>query len=143
MQTILIILIIVFGIIPLLRIVWQRWVQPWLLRRAANKMEDYLRAATGMPPREETRSRKTSSRQSSRENSGGRRTAHSAYQSSGPLIPREYAVDVEFVETKEYSATVEITGEESGGHHKGRRSASRVTIESQVSDVEYTEIKIR
>lgn len=140
MQGVLIFLIILFVVFPLARIAWQRWVQPWLIRRATRKMEDYLRAATGMPPREETRKK---SKDTGRHAATGSGAVHgrSSYGGradtwQGPLIPKEYAVDVEYVEVREYSSTVEITG--SGSSRNERKQ--RVVAESQVSDVEYTEI---
>ncbi len=139
MRTVILILIIIFIVWPLARYAWQRWVQPWLIRRASRKMEDYIRAAAGMPPREkESRGKKHHSRQPA----GSSRQPGGNTDWEGPLIPKEYAVDVEFTEIREYSSVIEITGEESSRHHR-KRSASKVTVESQVSDVEYVEIKTR
>lgn len=139
MGNVIIILIIIFVAWPLVRYVWFRWIQPWLIRRASNKMEDYIRAASGMPPREK-KAHKSSSRRDDGQ-SYGRRRSQSAYSAGeGPLIPKEYAVDVEYTEIREYSSAIEITGEESHRRHR-RHSSGGVNIESQVSDVEYVEIK--
>lgn len=108
----------------------------------ARRAEDYLRRATGMPPRpgsrDEKRQQKTSRQTSGA--SGGRANAYSrrsrqqkrSYRDPNePIIPREYAEDVEFVETRSYSeTTIGADG-----------PAPRQYNESQVSDVEFVEIK--
>lgn len=119
----------------------------------ANRTEDYLRKATGMPPRpgsrEERRQQRASQQSQYRSsesegsyyyNSSGysngsafrsRSRRRSRYSSNEPLIPREYAEDVEFVEIKSFSqSTIKETVETEKQYH-----------ESQVSDVEWVEIK--
>ena len=95
------------------------------------KAEDYFRASMGMPPRD----KKKNSRENTTQNNYSRSRQESGYHGRDPeepLIPKEYAEDVEFVETKDYSETrssSQTEGKEVNYH------------ESQVSDVEWTEIK--
>ena len=77
------------------------------------------------PPRERKKSNKRT-RQDSRQ-----QKRHGTYQTE-PIIPKEYAEDVEFVEIKEYSETTIET-------HKATSSVKY--HESQVSDAEWVEIK--
>lgn len=63
-----------------------------------------------------------------------RQRSHSSY-SSGPIIPKEYAEDVEFVETKEFSQTI-ISQSPADTRRK-----ETFREESQVSDAEWEEEK--
>lgn len=115
-------------------IVWP-YISRWLKRKATEKAEDYLRAQMGMPPRDK-KSRKGSFWSGSSESSHNSRQRErrnpfgpDSY-TRGPIIPKEYAEDVEFVETKDYSETERRTVSGSESYH-----------ESQISDAEYTEIK--
>ena len=135
MGVFLIILILIFAFGPY---IWRRWIQPWIIKRAQRKMEDYLRAATGMPPRDSKAGKKQTRPQDDDSRRSSRRRRRYYNPEPGPILPRDYAVDVEYTEIKEYSESVEITGEQ-----HGRRKTQRVTVEEQVSDVEYTEIKLR
>lgn len=134
----------IFLIIVIVVIFCWPWISRWLKQFLANRTEDYLRKATGMPPRPGSREDKRQQRTSrqaygssdksapysnySRRSRQQRRTRR-AYNE--PIIPPEYAEDVEFVETKSFSET---TIGESGGQ-------SRQFHESQVSDAEWVEIK--
>lgn len=123
--------LIIFLIILLLWPTIMKWVGRFMARRA----EDYLRKATGMPPRPGSRqARREEARKESRREA---RPDRGYYDPSGPIIPKEYAEDVEFVETKDFSETVIAPGE-------GKKKGSDKTIyrESQVSDVEWEEIRI-
>lgn len=135
----------VFLTIILILILCWPTIRKWSARFVANRTEDYIRRATGMPPRpgsrEERRQAKqnaqsgSASRQSSRRsNSSTRRTNTTSTPSNEPLIPKEYAEDVEFVETINYSETV-IGATSSDGRNT-------VYHESQVSDVEWEEIRL-
>lgn len=130
--------LIIFLLILLFWPVIMKWVGRFMARRA----EDYLRKATGMPPRPGSRKARKEERESRRDNAAGRsaagrrRGADRRYDPAGPIIPREYAEDVEFVETKDFSETV------IGAPDNERGSNVRYT-ESQVSDVEWEEIKTR
>lgn len=109
----------------------------------ANKAEDFLRNATGMPPRPGSRKAKKEASERKRQNSGDNsgsyyRSRRRYRQTSGdePIIPKEYAEDVEFVETKEFSQTT-IDSSYSSGNSRTEWH------ESQVSDVEWEEIKTK
>lgn len=110
-------------------------IKRWLARFMARRAEDWLRNAAGLPPRPDSRAGRRAARERERRNTrngraGGR--AQQAATSGGPIIPKEYAVDVEFTEIKEFGET------EIGN---GNQSASKVRTESQVSDAEWVEIK--
>ena len=134
----LLILILIFIGVPLL---W-RWLKPYFFRWAQHRTEDYIRSQMGMPPRDKNKSRTQQNQQrySSSEgySSGSYSSAPYGYRrrgrgySSGPLIPKEYAVDVEYTEIRSYSSDETIA---SDGH------AVRYTVESQVSDAEIIEIR--
>ena len=108
-------------------------ISRWIKRKAMERAEDYLRSSMGMPPRDKSR-RKS---QRGDENYSGTYSGSYSKNYSGhtpsnePLIPKEYAEDVEFVETTDYS-------------QKETREEGRIKKqyhESQISDVEFTEIK--
>lgn len=123
-------------------------ISKWMQRFLAHRTEDYLRKATGMPPRPGSREAKRQARQQPSASSANaysgtsgrqegrtytRRTGRSrSYGRHEPLIPKEYAEDVEFVETINYSDTT------IGADYAGSRT---VYHESQVSDAEWVEIK--
>lgn len=128
----LIILILIFVGLPLL---W-RAIKPWFFRWSQRRMEDALRNAMGMPPRDESRSSSHAggSRRSYYSSSGraGEGRRQKSRHESGPLIPKEYAVDVEYNEIHSYSQETEIASD-------GRRVSYQV--ESQVSEAEIIEIR--
>lgn len=128
----LLILIVLFALMPAI----VRLLRGYMQRRA----EDYVRRMMGMPPRPGKRSG-DAPRDAGRTGRGGgtyRRQARRAAQSpQEPIIPREYAEDVEYTETKEYSRT---TAGAASGDGNGR---TRVRVESQVEDVEWEEITTR
>lgn len=129
----LLILILIFIGVPLL---W-RWLKPYFFRWAQNRTEDYIRRQMGMPPRDRKKERKNRRQQSNASSGGyssdpyGRHRGSRSY-SSGPLIPKEYAVDVEYTEIHSYSSEETIASD-------GNRV--RYTVESQVSDAEIIEIR--
>lgn len=116
----LLILILIFIGIPLL---W-KWLKPYFFRWMQHRTEDYVRNAMGMPPRDKKKSSGPSDNRA--------RRSRRRYYSSGPLIPKEYAVDVEYTEIRSYSSDETIAPE---GH------TVRYTVESQVSDAEIIEIR--
>jgi len=65
----------------------------------------------------------------------GRRRRGPRARQNVPIIPKEYAEDVEFVETIDYSETEIRTDGKPG------RASSSSYQESQVSDAEWEEIK--
>lgn len=112
--------------------IW-RWLQPYFYRWARRRTEDYMRRAMGMPPhgRGQSRGRKTSGYgNASRGNA--RTSSRRRHKESGPLIPKEYAEDVEYTEIHSYSEESTIASD-----------GARVSYvrESQVSDAEIIEIK--
>lgn len=116
----------------------------------ANKAEDFLRSAAGMPPRPGSRKAKkeAANRKNGSYDSAGNNDSYgyydpyrsrrrsNRYYNDGPIIPKEYAEDVEFVETKEFSQT----SIDSAGSAGTDRTDWH---ESQVSDAEWEEIKIK
>ncbi len=130
---------VILLIFLLLFLLWPRiiaWLRPhiqaWMLRR----IEKHIRRAAGIPdeePRDRRRSRKTDAG-----NNTDNGYSRHAPQHSGPIIPREYAEDVEYTETIDYSSDTTVAPDGT------RREHSRVRVEtheSQVSDAEWEEIK--
>lgn len=133
----LLILILIFIGVPFL---W-RWLKPYFFRWAQHRTEDYVRRQMGMPPRDRKKTRSQqrqsysssggySSENYSQETYGSRRRSYGS--SSGPLIPKEYAVDVEYTEIRSYSSDETIASD---------GKTVRYTVESQVSDAEIIEIR--
>ncbi len=105
-----------------------------------HRAEDYLRRSMNMPPRPGSREDKKRKRQQ-RENPTPRSRQRRQQASAGePLIPKEYAEDVEYVEIKDYSETTIVEGTVSKGKRKD--STENIRIENQVSDVEWVEVKM-
>lgn len=123
----LIILILIFIGLPLL---W-RWLKPYFFRWAQHRTEDYVRKSMGMPPRDKSRSRRSNAYNSSSSSSSSKKRKQSQYH-SGPIIPKEYAVDVEYTEIKSYSSDEVIASD---------GKTVRYSVESQVSDAEILEIR--
>ena len=99
------------------------------------KAEDYVRSSMGMPPRDKSKRHKSGERTSSgSQQYYGRNGRNSTYRQhkDEQIIPKEYAEDVDFIEIKDYSQTTIHTTE--GKKHTEYH-------ESQISDVEFTEIK--
>ena len=120
-------------------LIFSPYIKPWLRRRAERKLQDYLRAQMGMPTEKEQRRARREAEKQEKRTSGKRgfwsrpphREDHSLH-APAEIIPREYAVDVEYTEIRQFSQTTIASDSDSG--------RSFVT-ECQVSDVEYTEIK--
>lgn len=141
----LVIILIIFLCWPTI----SKWVGRWVSAFVARRTEDYIRRATGMPPRPGSREAKRRAKaQASGGYAGNQYDAHDPYgesprgrygsrrrnsTGSSSIIPKEYAEDVEFTETIEYSGST-ISGETPHSEIKFRR-------ESQVSDVEWEEIR--
>lgn len=127
-------------------LIFSPYIKPWLRRRAERKLTDYLRSQMGMPTEKEMRkAQKEAEKREQRQNvkngfwSRPRgATQQSSQHAPKEIIPREYAVDVEFTEVRQFSQTT-IAADAASAKAKGRK----VVVESQVSDVEYTEIKIK
>lgn len=139
-------MIYVLIIIIALCLLWP-WIQPriasWIWRYVDRRKEDILRRMMGMPTRaqekharkeaEKAASRKSAANPffSSRRRRGPRR--HPAPSEPASQRLRAVAVDVEYVEIKEFEST-----RIAEGHRE-----QRVYREEQVQDVEFTEYKER
>lgn len=123
-----------FGILVIIFLAWlllRPLLAPYLQRWFMHSMENRLRRMAGMPSRKEEkrqRKRRTSYSQSNRQ-------THKS-KTREPIIPKEYAEDVEFVEIKSYSETTIISGENPKGEKK-----TKIVVESQIEDVEFVEYK--
>ncbi|MDE7108528.1 MAG: hypothetical protein K2O49_00980 [Muribaculaceae bacterium] len=134
--------VIIIVIIILVWLIFGARIRAWLTRRInnfiANRTEDFIRKAAGMPPRDKSESKRrkterTGDERTRRSSQRRRGRSRDEYYSRGPIIPKEYAEDVEFVEIKEFSQTdieARFNDKETVEYH-----------ESQVSDVEWVEIK--
>ena len=119
---------------------WLLWptISRWLKRKAMERAEDYMRASMGMPPRDKKKKKKSGANSTEEGNTyyyqRKRRNPFGPDRyTDEPIIPKEYAEDVEFVETKDYSST------ESRMNHGDKKVETY--HESQISDAEFTEIK--
>ena len=117
---------------------WLVWpaISRWLKRKAMQRAEDYMRASMGMPPRDKKKNKYNKEQKNSSDNFYYQRQRRNPFgndsYSNQSIIPKEYAEDVEFTETKEFSNSEE------------QKSSSRninTYHESQISDAEWTEIK--
>lgn len=128
----------IFFLVLLLVFVFWPYISKWLARKAQKKLHDYFLRSMGLQPEKETRKQRKQREQRQREYEGQqaqRRREYSRQQrNKEPLIPKEYAEDVEFVETKEFSSSSSTI-----------ESNDKYTIyhESQISDVEWVEIKTK
>lgn len=114
-----------FGILIIIVLfLWLVWpaISRWLKRKAQEKTAEFFYRKMGMPPpyNENRRSRST-------------RRTYNERKKSEPIIPKEYAEDIEYTEIKEFKTETVITSEDKGVKYKK---------ESQISDAEWTEIKI-
>lgn len=127
-----------FLIVLILIVILWPWITKWVKGFLSRRTEDAIRRMMGMPSRkEEKRRRKENEKKqaaaaqrnkrqtAARERDAGRRDAVRSM--------KENAVDVEYTEYKEFSQT-KITLEDDCGN-------ARTYTESQVSDVEFVEIK--
>lgn len=109
-------------------------IMRWLKRKAMERTEDYLRQSMGMPPREKKKKGRDKRQQEDQDSYYYRthQRAGNPYYRKGPVIPSEYAEDVEYIETIDYS-----------GKEYTERIHRHIEIhyERQVSDAEWTEIK--
>lgn len=128
----------IFLIIVLAIILFWPYISRWIARLVARRMEDMVRRQFGMPPRkeEERQKRERGGENDSRYDRGyggrQRRGYYSGDSKGGPIIPPEYAEDIEYTETIDYSEDTEVCSD---------GKSTRVYHESQVSDVQYVEIK--
>lgn len=142
-----IILVLLFALTPLLI----RVLRPWIMRKLQERAIRYVYRQAGMaPPGADREKRRETRRQTEpeRETEKGRRDRRSRRPQGWqgvhtPIIPPEYAVDVEFTETKDYSEETEITGTDNRSRFARRfsRTSKSVKVEEQVSDAEWEDIK--
>lgn len=131
-------LIVILLIILFFMFAWPRlvpYLRAWFMRRAQKKMENYFRQAMGMPPEDDMKKKKRNTNRQRASQNGPQSQSGTRYRdphSDEPIIPREYAEDVEFVEIKNQSEETQIHSED------GKVS---YTTEEQVSDAEYTIIR--
>ena len=117
---------------------WIVWpvISRWLKKKAMERAEDYVRSSMGMPPRDKKKRKGNNSQGYEREREYYNRERRNPFGQDSygkePIIPKDYAEDVEFVETKDYSETETRVYNDSKGESYH---------ESQISDAEYTEIK--
>ncbi|MBD5176428.1 MAG: hypothetical protein HDT05_03300 [Bacteroidales bacterium] len=142
-----------FAIILICILIWMFFgdrIKMWAQRRMMEKMEDALRAQMGMPSAKEERKRRRQAEKQQAQKPGRRgattyqhnpKADHQSSQAMGDvIIPREYAEDVEFVEYKEFSSSTTVIDQPASDGKSGRQT---IITESQVTDVEYTEIKTK
>lgn len=113
---------------------WIFWpmISRWLKRKAMERAEDYMRASMGMPPRDK---KKRHTKEQTTQNTYQRQRRNPfrpERYGNEPIIPKDYAEDVEFTETIDYSQR-EFTEVKEGN--------KKIYHESQVSDAEFVEIK--
>ena len=113
---------------------WLIWpaLSRWLKRKAMERAEDYMRSSMGMPPRDKKKRKSQWEQRSTSQDNYYRQQNRNAVNREEPIIPKEYAEDVEFTEIKEYSHT-EI--------NSGSSNKKETFHESQISDAEWTEVK--
>ena len=130
MSTLIWFIIIIGLILALPNII--RWLSALTRQWIARAVERRIRRMMGIPPEQDTRGNTRRADRGNKKTESGKR--HSAARSARhePLIPKEYAVDVEYTEIREYSARTEIHPEPDG---------VRVVTESQVTDAEYVVIR--
>lgn len=126
MLTFLLVLLVMWLLWPVMARKIFPAMQRWLVRRAVNQFAK--RAGFGTPPPYGGKEAKKG-RGAGKHKSRGSATA-SGNASQEPIIPKDYAVDVEFTEVRTYSEEVDINP-----------SKVAVKTEDQVSDAEIIEIK--
>lgn len=104
-------IVIILAIIAIW-LIFAPYIRPWLQRRAEQKLADYLRRQMGMPTEKEQRQAEKNARNRRNAaygtwtNPAGHQNTRSRHPADEPLIPKEYAVDVEYTEIREFAQTV-------------------------------------
>ena len=144
--------------IAIIIMVWLIWrifgqrIQAWLARRLMQRMARTAARQAGIDPdfftgRSSGRGaadRRSSDKEKTRQSFSQQRRRTPPPDSSGPLIPKEYAEDVEYTEIRNYSSETVISGE--GVTHEKASTRSfffrkgKETLETQVSDAEIISI---
>ncbi len=132
-------LVIILAVI-LIWMIFGNHIKAWLQRRAQQKFEDILRAQMGMPSAKEQR-RQERQAEAARRNASAKKSfwtrpprQKAPQPAPDTIIPKEYAVDVEYTEIKEYSRQTIIDPQP---------DSTRIIVEDQVEDVKYVEIKTK
>ena len=126
------VLLVIFLLWPYLKGPATRWFSGFMARRT----EDMMRRMMGMPTRKEQRRQQ---KKAAARTSDSRFQRRNRSKKAGPNLRRTaelmraIAVDVEFVEIKEFSTATIV--DETG-------NKTRIIIEEQISDVVFTEIKL-
>lgn len=125
----LLILILIFILWPLMREPVSRWFSGFMARRT----EDMMRRMMGMPSRKEEKrqNKKRKERASASQKKTGRDSGKALKPHPAEMM-KSVAEDVVFTEIKEFESRTII---ESDGEN------TRIVVEEQITDVEYTEIK--
>lgn len=125
----LLILILIFILWPLMREPASRWFSGFMARRT----EDMMRRMMGMPSRKEEKrqNKKRKERTSASQKKTGRNSGKASKPHPAEMM-KSVAEDVVFTEIKEFESRTII---ESDGEN------TRIVVEEQITDVEYTEIK--
>lgn len=127
MLVLILTLLILWLLFPLLKRYVIPRVQQFLIRQAVKGFA--RKAGFDVPPAGSRRGRENNRRANRGDERRGRSTRDSR-QTKEPLIPKEYAEDVEFTEIRSYSSEIDIETPE-----------KNIKIEEQVSDAEVIEIK--
>ncbi len=89
-------------------------ISQWFRTFMAHRTEDAIRKMMGMPTRkEERKARRNAEKNAGRSYAAGH-SGRERENDDSPLIPKEYAEDVEFYEIRDYSATETIIKDERG-----------------------------
>lgn len=126
-MTPLVIILIIFFVLWLFR----QPIRQYIYRKMAESFARRLRKSMGFPEPEEPK-KKAHRRARERTSGGWQRPVGKERRRNPnePIIPKEYAVDVEFTEIKEIVRTFSASDDGEG-----------YEIQEQVSDAEWTEIK--
>lgn len=115
------------------------YISRWLKRKAQQKtndfLEDYIRDAMGLPPRPGSKKERRQRKRAAKEEAGGtyysrRRGSSYGREESAADMLRQYAEDVDFTETYDYSSDPER-----------HTTEAKIKTEQQVSDAEWVEVK--
>lgn len=129
------------GIVLILLLVALVWGVMYLSRHPETILKWVSRRM--MPPnmREQMKQAEKKRREQEKRARSGRpfwqRSASSPAADSAPIIPKEYAQDVEFTESKIYESDVEISRD----GRRVKKEKIKIEVESQVSDAEWEDIK--
>lgn len=122
-------------LIILVWLIFGRQISAWSRTFMAHRAEDAVRRMMGMPSRREERKARERAERAARSADSSYshdRYRQSAHSDNDPIIPKEYAEDVEYVEIRDYSYSRIIKDDNEG---------RTVYHESQVEEAQIIEIK--